>query len=312
MSNATVTFAIPFRGRLEHLRTALESVRAQSDSRWQAIVVDDANPEDGAGDLVASFADARMSCTRNERALGLVGNWNRCLDLAQTPLVTLLHCDDALEPHYAATMIDAHARWPDAGAVFCDATIVDTDDRPIFSLRDRVKRLLLPDLHAPFVLEGEPGLAALLRGNFIICPTVCYRRTALGEARFAPDFRWVPDLAMHLDLLLTGRRLVGLPVAAYRYRRHAGQATARLDQEMAPFEEEATLWDRTGKEAAQRGWHRAAAVAAAMRMVRLRLAWYGLTDLAHRRVGPACEKLALAIRPRRPADARHTGRMPPT
>ena len=48
--------------------------------------------------------DPRVECLANPSNLGMVANWNACLDAARTPLVTLLHADDALEPAYARTM----------------------------------------------------------------------------------------------------------------------------------------------------------------------------------------------------------------
>src|SRR4051812_25955715 len=91
MPESPLTIAIPFYKGLDYLRQAIESVRRQSASQWQLLVVDDASPESGAEQLVQSYHDSRMCCHRNERNHGLAGNWNRCLDLAATDLVTLLH-----------------------------------------------------------------------------------------------------------------------------------------------------------------------------------------------------------------------------
>src|SRR4051794_20749684 len=89
-----LTFAIPYYARLDYLRQAIASVFRQSSPCWELIVCDDSGGE--AEDLVASYGDARLKYYKNPCRLGMVANWNRCLDLARTDLVTLLHADDEL------------------------------------------------------------------------------------------------------------------------------------------------------------------------------------------------------------------------
>ena len=56
---------------------------------------------DGVAELVAGFGDPRIAYRANDATLGITANWNRCLDLADTELVTLLHADDQLGPEYS-------------------------------------------------------------------------------------------------------------------------------------------------------------------------------------------------------------------
>ena len=61
---------------------------------------------------------------RNAVNLGLAGNWNHCLAVASTDLVTLLHADDELLPGYVAAVLGGHERHPSAAAVFPSATVI--------------------------------------------------------------------------------------------------------------------------------------------------------------------------------------------
>ena len=61
-------------------------------------MVDDAGPDPEACELVAGYADDRLTYVRNETNLGLAGNWNTCLRIAETEYVTLFHADDELDP----------------------------------------------------------------------------------------------------------------------------------------------------------------------------------------------------------------------
>lgn len=289
-----LTLAIPFHRGVDYLREAVASVRAQDGDAWRLLVVDDSGEETGAAALVGQDGDPRLRYVRNPGNLGMVACWNRCLELAETDLVTLLHADDRLEPGYVTLMqglADAH---PDAAAFFCEARIIDERGHERFSLADRVKPFLRPRGGEVFVLEGEPAVRALLRGNFIMCPTLCWRRSRLGARRFLPRWRQVQDLELTTRLLLEGEHLVGSRAVAYAYRRHGEAATARQSDSLLRFDEELTLLGELAERAAERGWPGAARVARRRTVVRLHLLYRAGLDLLHGRLGRASRELRLA------------------
>jgi len=120
-----VTLAIPFYRGAAFLRDAVESVQAQSCEDWRLLVVDDRGSDEDVSGWLAALADPRIRYERNPSNLGMVPCWNRCLDLAETDRVTLLHGDDRLEPGYVALMRDLAATYPEAAAFFCEARIID-------------------------------------------------------------------------------------------------------------------------------------------------------------------------------------------
>lgn len=288
-----ITFAIPFYGSLTFLDRALTSVTNQTVEDWKAIIVDDCSPSEGALELVKGLDDPRITYVRNERNLGLAGNWNRCIELTSTPLVTLLHSDDELFPHYARTMLDAHAAWPNAAAVFCEAETIDHRGEPIFSLRDRVKRWLLPVSGRPFALKGEEGARRLLRGNFVMCPSLCYKRRTFDGLRFLAEWQFVLDLDFLMRGLMAGEVFVGVPDKAFRYRRHPAQATVECERNLRMFVEEIAFWRWAADESRALGWSRAMAVAQTMAIIKLQLLYYVAVDLSTFRLRAALAKLKL-------------------
>jgi glycosyltransferase involved in cell wall biosynthesis len=289
----SITFAIPFFSGLPYLREALDSVTAQESPEWRAIVVDDAGPEPEAAAMVASYGDPRISYVRNEQNLGLAGNWNRGLDLATTDLVTLLHADDRLMPCYAGALIEAHEAHPRAVAAHCRASIVDGSGRPIFSLPDEVKRVVRS--RQP-LLRGESGLRSLLRGNFIICPSLCFKRSVLGGRRFDGRWRMVLDLDLLARLLLDGDEIVQVERTCFEYRRHGSQMTAALTASADRFEEEIGLYEELAVAAAEQGWKRATRTASTRRIVSLHLAYRILGDALRGQGSAMRKKLALLLR----------------
>ena len=290
-----ITFAIPFHRNLGYLREAIESVRAQRLGAWRCLVVDDRGEPGGVAELVASFDDARIAYHANDATLGITANWNRCLDLAATELVTLLHADDRLRPDYGERMLALADAHPAAVAVCCDAEIVDAAGRPRFSLADAVKRRLLP-AGEPWRLAGESGLCALARGDFVICPTLAFRRARLAGRRFDPSWRQVQDLELLARLLLDGEEIAGTRRRAYVYRRHPESATARQTEDLTRFEEEIAVLDRIASRARGLGFDAAARIAERKTIVRLHLVVRAAGDLASLRAAAALRKLRFLAR----------------
>jgi glycosyltransferase involved in cell wall biosynthesis len=275
-----ITFAIPFYRNRDYLERAIRSVFAQTTSDWDLVISDDAGPE---GDLSAWLADSpwkeKAVYIRQPRNLGIAGNWNACLAQATGDLVTLLHADDELEPNYASLMLAGAARHSQASVFFCEAVVIDGRGRRVFSFPDWYKRWLLPVRGREFVVRGEEGLTAVYRGNFIMCPTMCYRRHQLPTNPFGSRWRQVLDLDLITRLLVAGRDFVGLPSRAYRYRRHEANQTKLLSDSLTRFEEERDLYRGTAAQCRDRGWHRAAATCQRMGIIKLNLAFCVATDL---------------------------------
>ncbi len=289
-----IGFAIPFHRDVAYLREAIESVMRQSEPDWKLWVVDDAggHPDRAAAAaLVRSLDDPRIHHLENDSGGGMVGNWNRCLDLADSELVTLLHGDDQLLPGYAACMLGLADDHPGAVAFHCEARIVSATGRPVFSLPDAAKQLFTPKGTDAGVLSGEPGATALMRGNFIMCPTLCFRRARLGSRRFDDTWSQVQDLELTVRLLMEGEQIVGTPEQAYAYRRHEGSATTAHSESRLRFEEEFRLFDEIARRAEARGWNETAKVARRRRIVKLHLLYRALREAATGQPGRAGDTL---------------------
>jgi hypothetical protein len=253
----TITFAIPYYRNRDYVRRAVASVLAQRDGRWRLVVSDGSGgPDGGVRELVEGLNDPRARYLPANRRLAMVENWNRCLDAAETDLATLLHDDDELLPGYTGRVLRAAGEHPAAALFFCEARVIGADGRPRFSAPDFAKRFYRPRRGRVVVLRGEPGLRAVMRGNFIMCPTACYRATRLAGRRFPGGWLQTPDLAFTSRLLLEGEELVGLPDVLYAYRRHPGNTTAEQTQSLVRFREEVELFDQVARQARGCGWRR--------------------------------------------------------
>lgn len=288
-----LTFAIPYYRHPHYLQKTLASLQQQSERNFKILIVDDAGPDPGAPEIIAAFRDDRITYLRNPTSLGIAGNWNRCVELVDTPLFTLLHADDELGPHYASQMLAAHARHPGVAGVYCRAQVIGPDSEPQFSFPDYVKRFLDGQGKGDVTLAGEDGVRRLMRGCFIFCPTLCYNKDALKGEIYDPKWRQVLDLEFYIRVLMAGGKWVGIAPRNYRYRRHNANQTSLLTENLERFREEFALHAEVALLADARGWREAAQTSAAAPMIRLHLLFLVALDLIRAKWPAARTKMAL-------------------
>jgi glycosyltransferase involved in cell wall biosynthesis len=99
-----LTVGIPTYDRPHLLRETLRSLEAQhGGSAFEVVICDDGGrPETRAAIEASALPDVRYYV--NRPSLGAIGNWNRCIELAAAPWVTILHEDDAVYPWFIATV----------------------------------------------------------------------------------------------------------------------------------------------------------------------------------------------------------------
>ena len=283
-----ISFAIPYYDNRRYLAEAIASVRAQTFGDWDLMVVDDCGPEP-AHELVESLGDARVTYVRNEVNLGLSGNWNECVRLARGSWVTLLHGDDRLLPRYAERVLAAAERRPGLAALFTDVVTIGATGEPTTTAADFAKRFFPRPKH-DHDLHGDEATSVLLAGNYILCPTLCLNREKVGPEPFDTRWRFVPDWAFTVGLLLEGETLHSVREPLLEYRRHASSQTSLQTVDASRFTEEIEFLDEMAALAARRGWSASERAARRRISVRGHLAQKALADVVRGRFGAARSK----------------------
>ena len=291
MPKPSLTIAIPFHAGIDYLRLALQSVLEQEDAEWKLIVCDDGKqPNQELQAFLQGLADPRVRYHRNPEPAGMVANWNLPFGLADTELLTLLHQDDLLLPNYVGLVREMAVQYPEASAFYTGARIIDHKGEACFSMADWIKRFLVPGGGAQIRLQGSSAVEALLRGNFIMCPTLCFRRAERLPTPFDARWKQVQDLELLCRMLMQGSELRGTSELAYAYRRHAQAATAKQSESLLRFAEECSLLDDMSERCVALGWQHAARIADKKRMIKLHLCYRILGDLMRLRFGRAKAK----------------------
>lgn len=89
------------------MRETLQSVINQTYPHLELLVVDDGST-DGTLEIIRELegADSRVRLIQNTTNLGLVGNWNRCMELVRTEWMKFQFQDDLMMPHAIERMLD--------------------------------------------------------------------------------------------------------------------------------------------------------------------------------------------------------------
>jgi glycosyltransferase involved in cell wall biosynthesis len=226
---ATVSVCIPTYNAERHIEATIESVRRQTYTDWELVVVDDCST-DRTRDLVQSVRaksnDPRMRLHVNPSRLGMAGNWNRALSLASGEFAKILCHDDELSPDCLEAQTKAIVDNPQVCLVTCSRTIVDARGAKLFVRRGLKAEgvyaglgLIRRCLRAGTNLIGEPS-AVLMR-----------RATLLETGSFRESVVYYTDLDLWLRLLLHGD-LYFISAPKVRFRVHPGSATRSLQREM--------------------------------------------------------------------------------
>ncbi|WP_258101011.1 glycosyltransferase family 2 protein [Marinoscillum pacificum] len=94
-----VSVCIPCYNGEEYLEQCLQSVINQTYEHIEVLVIDESSA-DSSQRIVTEFArkDSRIKLIINERRLGLVENWNKCLEMAQGDWIKFQFQDDLMQP----------------------------------------------------------------------------------------------------------------------------------------------------------------------------------------------------------------------
>jgi glycosyltransferase involved in cell wall biosynthesis len=213
MEATSVTVGIPTFNRADLAREAIDSVLAQTYRNFRLIVSDNASTDE-TQEVVASITDARLEYVRADKNIGMIGNFNRVIELTETEFLMLLPDDDRLYPDYLRAVVDVLQRNPRVGLVH---TAFDEID-----IESRVQKHAASYVKSSHPLMVEPGRAFLERSmtsTAILLSSTTYRTRAIREAggmtTLEEPFADVPlfmRIAQNWDIAYLDRPLVAFRV----------------------------------------------------------------------------------------------------
>jgi glycosyltransferase involved in cell wall biosynthesis len=245
--------AVPIYNGERFLERTLRSLLEQSVPPDEIICLDDGSTDRSAS-IVTGFESSSVRFIRNPQRLGLAGNWNRALELAENfDFLTIAHQDDIYERNYLEKVTGALSTHPSAFIAHTKATVIDETDRVVTLSATRYKDKFWSG--EPLVARSvDEELRLLIRGDYIFCPSVTFRTSTLESiGTFDERFEFVPDWDFWLRGLLEGFSIVGVNERLIRYRSHPQSATKLAEKTLRRYREEIDIVEHYARIASSRG-----------------------------------------------------------
>jgi len=213
--NPSLSIVIPTYNHAHFLRTALDSIRAQTFDDWDAIVVNNFSDDDTVA-VVESYDDPRIRLVNFANHGIIAAARNHGLSLTQAPFVAFLDSDDFWYPEKLQRCMDKLAQGYD---LVCHAEVwVGPSER-----RRTVR--YGPEARATYE-------SLLLDGNCISTSAVVVRREWLNRAggfSVQPEFVTAEDYELWLKLARDGAKIGFVEEVLGEYLIHEGnQSRAAL------------------------------------------------------------------------------------
>lgn len=195
---ALVTVVLPAYNHTKYVVEAIESVRAQTFTRWELIVIDDGSTDDTLAVLqayVAQCDDPRIRLLSQSNA-GSHSTLNRGMARAKTPYLAILNSDDRYAPTRLERLVERAQTIGGEAFIVTGLRLIDGDGQPLPAAhwwntmhRDTLKRWRLAQISSP-----NPAMASLLWGNFTVSTSNFFMSRTLWQ-KLGPfkRLRYVPD-----------------------------------------------------------------------------------------------------------------------
>ena len=187
-------------------REELDSILAQLDLDDELLVQDD-GASDETVEILRSYDDPRIQLVANERNLGVIATFERCLVRARHDIVFLADQDDEWLPGKIDAMVARFAD-PHVTGVVTEALIVDGDDA------------VTGESYFAHVHSGPGVLHNFVKNSYLGC-CMAVRRHVLAVALPVPRSVRTHDGWIGITADMMGE-VVFLPTPYVRYRRHGG------------------------------------------------------------------------------------------
>jgi glycosyltransferase involved in cell wall biosynthesis len=118
-----VSVCIPTYNGAKYLRECLDSVLSQTLTNFEVLIIDDQS-SDTTLSIAEEYAqkDGRIRVRQNPQNLGLVENWNQCVELAQGEWIKFVFQDDLIAPTCLEKLLSACSG--NDQIVFCNRTFL--------------------------------------------------------------------------------------------------------------------------------------------------------------------------------------------
>jgi glycosyltransferase involved in cell wall biosynthesis len=229
-----VSIGVPTYNGAKYLRYSIESVLDQTFKDFELVLIDDVS-SDETWTIAEAYAreDPRVSAVRNSKTLGLVANFNRCIELTKGQYICVWHQDDVMMPQNIEKKIALLEANPQVGFVHSNVSMIDEQGQVLSEhWESESTHDYICSGREFFLRMIEPGK------NYVCCPSIlarreCYERLGnfRSELYFTCDWELWMRFSLYYDVGCLGAPLV-------HFRRHSGSESYRIEGSISDIEQE--------------------------------------------------------------------------
>ncbi|HEY9185076.1 MAG TPA: glycosyltransferase family 2 protein [Salegentibacter sp.] len=205
--DALVSVVMPAYNSEEFITAAIQSVKEQTYSNWELLVIDDAS-EDKTSAIVKELTreDHRIKLLRNEENQGAGISRNKGISQAKGAYIAFLDADDLWKPHKLQTQLEFMQK-NEVSVCFSSYELISENG----GKRSEIVQAL------PYVTYQK-----LLKSNYIGNLTGIYNASEIGKI-YGPELRKRQDWGLWLTAVKIAdpAKSIKEPLAVYRLRRNS-------------------------------------------------------------------------------------------
>jgi glycosyltransferase involved in cell wall biosynthesis len=190
------------------VRASLESIRNQTFSRFECIVVDESTiPELAKACQSVCAEDPRFIYVHPAERLGIPKSLNLAISQARSGLIARFDSDDVCAPERFALQVAFLEAHPEISVIGGALNIISDDGQVL--------------AHRRYPEDSDKIAQGMQLTTTIAHPAVMFRREAIEQyGGYNPEFRFSEDLELWLRWLNAGLRFANLPQALVQYRQN--------------------------------------------------------------------------------------------
>lgn len=206
MDNAEISICIPVYNAEKYIEETIKSVLNQSFSNFELIIIDNHSTDDTVN-IVKEFKDERIKLFKNNKNLGMVRNWNECLNKVQGKYIQFVCSDDVLYKECLKEKIELMKKNNNIVMVVSNTDIIDSNGKKIITRKFTKKTK---------ILDGEKVARKSFRTRTLFGePSNVLFKNLLNEdvgffnekLSYTPDWEYWLRLAKHGKVAYIGKSL---------------------------------------------------------------------------------------------------------
>ena len=232
---------IPCYNGENYITETLNSIFNQSYTQFILTVIDD-HSKDNSLSLLQGITDSRLCIIQNKEQLTITQNFNNCVRHSQTDLFCIMHQDDVYEPNYLEEMVEAMNTHKETAIAHCDFFTIDEAGSKIIDFKYELKRQLFFKETEYTFLDYMDEYKMLMMGDYIICPSVMYRRSIFESIGYFDDqYLQVEDWDFYIRILLNQNKILRVNKRLFNYRIHKKTKSQELVKNLVKYKEEISM-----------------------------------------------------------------------